>query len=393
MAKEKVAVLRSDHYDYPALLGSLKEGVDLLGGWQEFIRAGERVLLKPNLLIGRPASQSVNTHALIVKAVARMVLDAGCSVVIGDSPQLGTAKKVAARCGLEDVAKELGVEIVEFDPVEVKFPNGRLFKSMVIGKPLLEVDKVINLPKLKTHSLTCLTLAVKNLFGYIPGPRKAEWHVKTSEAGMDALAQLFLELSELVKPALNIVDGITAMEGRGPGFGDPRDLGLVVLGRDAVAVDRVIAEIVGAPVEWVPTLKVARAKGYGCPELDDIEVVGENLHQVRVKDFKLPPRASVTFQTSEHVGLPKFVFRFLKDQFTAQPRIDHHLCRGCKACTEACPLSAISPVNEKLTIDERQCIQCLCCIEVCPNGAIELEPGWMLKLYNQGSSLFRRRRA
>lgn len=391
--QEKVAIIRSESYEDPHLVSRIKEGIELLGGWKQFITPGNKVLLKPNFLIPRPSARCVNTHPLIVKAVAQMVLDFGCTVVIGDSPQLGSAKKVAARCGVEDVAKELGIEVVEFDPVEVKFPQGKVFKTMVIGKPLLEADRVINLPKLKTHSLTCLTCAVKNLFGYIPGARKAQWHVKTSGVGMDFLAQLFLELNELVKPTLNIVDGIMAMEGRGPGSGDPRHLGLLVLGRSALAVDRVIAEIISAPVNWIPTLKVAKAKEYGYAELNEIEIVGEPIDTVRAKDFKLPPRASVTFQSSEYVGLPKFIFRFLKNQLTAQPLIDHHLCKDCKQCAEACPLSVISSSGDGLHIDKRRCIQCLCCIEVCPHAAVELRPGWMLMIYHWANSFFQSGRA
>jgi uncharacterized protein (DUF362 family) len=320
--KEKVAIVRSESYEDPHLICKIQEGIEHLGGWKEFITSGDKVLLKPNLLIGRPAAQCVNTHPLIVKAVAQLVMDSGCKVIIGDSPQLGSAKKVAAWCGLEDVAKELGIAVVDFDPVEVKFPEGKVFKTIVIGKPLMEVDKVINLPKLKTHNLTCLTLAVKNLFGYIPGARKAQWHVKTTNAGKDYLAQLFLELNELVKPAINIMDGIMGMEGRGPGFGDPRHLGLVIMGRSALAVDRVIAEIVSAPVHWVPTLRVAKAKGYGYAELNEIEVVGETIDSVRVRDFKLPPPPKIISREPESTGVPKFLARFLKNQLTSQPVIN-----------------------------------------------------------------------
>ena len=391
--KEKVAIVRSESYEDPRLINRIQEGIEYLGGWKEFITPGDKVLLKPNLLIGRPAARCVNTHPLVVKAVAQMVMDLGCKVIIGDSPQLGSARKVAARCGLEDVAKELGIEVVDFDPVEVKFPEGKVFKTLTIGRQLLEVDRVINLPKLKTHSLTCLTLAVKNLFGYIPGARKAEWHVKTSEAGKDFLAQLFLELNDLIRPALNIVDGIMAMEGRGPGFGDPRYLGLLIMGRNAIAVDRVIAEILSVPPDLVPTLRVAKTKGYEYAELDEIAVVGESLNAVRVKDFKLPPRTEVPSKFSESLGLSKPLFRFLKTQLTAQPQIDSTLCQDCKMCTEACPIHAISSAQGGLLIDAKRCIQCLCCIEVCPHAAVELKPGWLLRTYNWVSSLSRSGRA
>jgi uncharacterized protein (DUF362 family)/Pyruvate/2-oxoacid:ferredoxin oxidoreductase delta subunit len=395
--KEKVAVIQCESYEDPRLLNRLQQGIEHLGGWKEFIKVGDKVLLKPNLLVGRPTARCVNTHPLMVKAIARMVMDSGCKVIIGDSPQLGPAKKAAVRCGLADAVRELGVEVVDFEPVEIKFPEGKVFKTLTIGKPLLEVDKVINLPKLKTHSLTCLTLSVKNLFGYIPGARKAEWHVKTSQAGKDFLAQLFLELHNLIRPVLNIVDGIMAMEGRGPGFGDPRHLGLLIMGRNALAVDRVIAEIVSAPVDLIPTLKVAKEKGYGYAELDEIAVVGDPLEAVRVKDFKLPPRTEIPAKFSQFQGLPKPLLHFLKKQITAQPQIDHNRCQECRMCLDACPLGVISSKEAsdkgKLQIDQKRCIQCLCCIEACPHAAVISKPGFLLRVYNYMNLFLRSGRA
>ena len=188
---------------------------------------------------------------------------------------MGSALKVAEQCGVAAVARELGIEIVEFEPVEVKYPAGKFFKRFTLGKAVLEADTIINLPKLKTHGLTYLTLAVKNIFGCIPGARKAQWHVRTSRQGSEYFARMLLDLHTLINPPLSIVDGIIAMEGKGPGFGNPRDLGLIIAGTDAVAVDAVSLQCsVHSRNTSQPSRQRCRRVWY-CPVSMTLRYVGE----------------------------------------------------------------------------------------------------------------------
>ena len=203
-----VSIVRCPEYREELVYARIAEALDLLGGIRHFISPGEKVLLKPNLLIGRPPENCVTTHPLVVKAVARMVREAGALPVIGDSPQLDSARKACDKCGIGDVARELGVEIVEFEPVDLSNPDGRVFKNFTIGKVVKEVDKIINLPKLKTHSLTTLTLAVKNMFGCVGGRRKAWWHVKIG-GYENYFGRMLVETFEMLRPA------ITSPMGRG----------------------------------------------------------------------------------------------------------------------------------------------------------------------------------
>ncbi len=335
------------------------------------------MLLKPNFLIGRTPEKCVNTHFALVKAIAQLVLSAGAQPVIGDSPQMGTALKVAEKCGIAEVARELGIEIIEFEPVEVKHPAGKLFKHFTIGKAVLEADTIINLPKLKTHSFTYLTLAVKNIFGCIPGPRKAQWHVKTAQQGSTYFARMLLDLCTLIKPALSIVDGIVAMEGKGPGFGDPKDLGLIVAGTDAVAVDAVIAELLGVPPEHYPILHIALNEGYGTASLDDIVLRGESISDAAIADFNLPPlfTSPGTFR--------RILMSVLKGPLTTAPFIDKNQCQRCGNCYKACPVHCIVSCGDDFEITRQECIQCLCCMEVCPNGAVDLRDGFLLNLFKK----------
>jgi uncharacterized protein (DUF362 family)/Pyruvate/2-oxoacid:ferredoxin oxidoreductase delta subunit len=371
-----VSIVRCPEYREELVYKSIAGALDLLGGLRQFISQGEKVLLKPNLLIGRPPEKCVTTHPLVVKAVARMVREAGAIPVIGDSPQLDSAQKACDKCGIGDVARELGVEIVEFEPVDMANPDGRVFKSFTLGKVVTEVDKIINLAKLKTHSLTALTLCVKNMFGCVPGARKGQWHVRTHNAGKEYFARMLLDLYYFVKPTLNIVDGIIGMEGQGPGFGDPRAIGLVIAGADGVAVDRVIAEIVNVPIEQVPTLMIALQEGYGTARLEDIDVRGESIAEVKVADFKVP-------QFQDMMGkIPGPILRLLKAYLTTQPAVKPEQCVECEMCLRACPRECITHPAGAIRIHEGACIQCLCCMEICPQGAIELRPGALLKFFS-----------
>ena len=373
--ESKVSIVKCESYESARLYPKIKEAINLLGGIHSFVKRGEKVLLKPNFLIGRIPEKSVNTHPAIVGAVAELVMDAGALPVIGDSPQLGSALRVAEKCGVAEIAKELGIEIIEFEPTAVTHPEGKHFKHFTVGKAVLEADKIINLPKLKTHSLTFLTLAVKNMFGCVPGARKAQWHVRTSQKGVEYFSRMLLDLYTLINPTMSIVDGIVSMEGKGPGFGKPRDLGLIFAGTDAIAVDSVISTVIGGDPEQFPTLKVALKEHYGTARLNDIEVLGEMTDEVKIDDYQFPP------QITEIKGFLKIFMGFLKGQVTTHPFIESEKCKECNNCVEACPLNCIISHEGGFVINSKECIQCLCCMEVCPHGAIGLKEGFLIKLF------------
>lgn len=375
--KEKVSIVKCDDYNSERVYRQLKEGLDLLGGIGAFVSQGERVLLKPNFLIGRSPEKCVNTHPELVRAVAQLVLEADATPVIGDSPQMGSAAKVAERCGVAAVARELGIEIVEFEPVEVKHPEGKFFKRFTLGKAVLEADTIINLPKLKTHGLTFLTIAVKNLFGCVPGARKAQWHVRTAQEGNEHFSRMLLDLATLINPPLSIVDCIDAMEGKGPGFGTPRHVGLIIAGTDPVAVDTIVTEVLGTHPEHFPTLQTALLEGYGTPDIGEIDLFGEEISEVGVDDFVFPPliRPPSPFR--------KLLMSFLKGPLTTNPFIDKKQCQQCGNCFKACPLNCITDGTDGFSINAGECIQCLCCMEVCPNGAVDLKDGFLLNLFKR----------
>ncbi|MFA4910757.1 MAG: DUF362 domain-containing protein [Desulfobacteria bacterium] len=369
--KSKVAIIKCEDYQKEKVYEAVRESVDLLGGIGGFIRDGDRVLLKPNLLSGKTPEKAVTTHPSIVSAVVRLVKEAGGIPCIGDSPGVGGLKMVAEKTGIKEVSDIMGVKLVEFDEaVDVENKRGHIFKRFEVAKAFLEADVIINLPKLKTHGQMLLTLCVKNNFGFVVGNRKAKWHLK---AGIDVnfFAQMLLDLYLLIQPRLTIMDGIVGMEGDGPGNGNPRKVGLIFAGIDCVAIDTVICQTLGIPSDDVYTIRAARQKGIGKTDLKEIEVLGEDLEKAKIRDFKLPKTHDIGFR------IPKVLSNFIKNTVTSKPSIDHTKCRSCRVCVDLCPSQTMKTVNGKINIGYKTCIRCFCCQELCPEGAVGIKRGWL----------------
>ena len=205
----EVSIIKCTDYDDAKVFTAVKEAVDLVGGITKFVKPGDVVLLKPNLLAGKSPEQGVTTHPAILRAALRLVKEAGGIMKVGDSSALGNTEKNAERAGYATICDEFGAEFVELKtPVNLKNPDGLVFKRMEVAKEAIECDTIINLPKMKTHAQMYLTLGVKNLFGCIPGKRKLQWHLS---AGIDTLgfASMLIDLMALVKPKLNISTGLS----------------------------------------------------------------------------------------------------------------------------------------------------------------------------------------
>ena len=203
---------------------------DLMGGIERFIKEGDKVLLKPNLLAPGHPDKARTTHPSVVVAVANCVRQAGGTVCVGDSPAIKAARLVAMTNGLLKACRQHNIPFVEFrNSVEKKNLQGRLVKSFQIAKEVAEADLVINIPKIKTHSLTTITCAVKNNFGCIVGLSKGQYHVKFDNAYM--FSTMLLDLYQCLRPGLTIIDGIVSMAGKdGPVNGKPVRTGMLLAG-------------------------------------------------------------------------------------------------------------------------------------------------------------------
>jgi uncharacterized protein (DUF362 family)/Pyruvate/2-oxoacid:ferredoxin oxidoreductase delta subunit len=375
MSRARVSIARCPDYSEKSVLEAVECAIDLLGGMNAFVRMGDRVLIKPNLLVAREPGKAVTTHPSVVKAILQLVRDSGGIPVVGDSPAFGGLSRVASKAGIYEVVRKMGCELVDFtDVTQVQGGHQGVFRTLEVAKAVMDCDLLINLPKLKTHCMTTMTLSVKNLFGCVPGVRKVQWHLK---AGVNRryFAQMLVDLYGVIRPGLNVVDGVVGMEGDGPNGGDPREIGLIFAGADGIAVDSVICGVVGrAPLDLL-TNRIGSDLGLGVGILRDIEVVGEAIEEVQVKGFRFPRSMEPQW------GLPWPLRSLLRNALTAKPRVRPDLCKLCELCVEGCPAQAMTMGAGKIDIDYSRCIRCFCCSEFCPERSIDVERGWLLRVF------------
>lgn len=280
-----VSLLRAESYDRPLLDSSLTQLLEPLGGMGQFVKPGDRVLLKPNLLTGSRPTKECVTRVELVAAVARQVQAVGGKPFLGDSPAFGSALGVAKANGYGPLLAELNLPVVEFQGKRYATENPE-FNHLRLSKEAMEADVVINLPKVKSHVQLTVTLGVKNLFGCVPGKMKAWWHM---EAGKDRerFGLMLVETARAIDPDLTIVDGIIGHEGNGPSGGEPRALGMLGASANVFALDRAFVELLAVDPALVPTIVAAQALGL-CPPLEQIPFPLLHPSAEQISDWQLP---------------------------------------------------------------------------------------------------------
>lgn len=369
----RVAIVRCDTYNVDDVKEALEKGISLLGF--KFPKLN-KVLLKPNLLMKKRPDEAVTTHPAVVEATVKIVQERVDKIIIADSPGGPYTKR-----RLEAIYQTSGLkELEKYEKVslnyDVSFKEAQLERSILkkisLISPYFESDALINISKLKTHRMAVYTGAVKNLFGLVPGGQKAELHFRLQE--VDKFMEMLLDIYSATKPILNIMDAIVGMEGEGPSAGKPRSLGLLLISQDAVALDFVACKIIGLEIKDVPLLNVAMNKGLLNP--DDIEIVGEEIDNVRVKDFKVPLRPEISFIRGR---APSFIANVINKLLTPKPVFDKKACIGCAECFNACPAQAIEMRSRKAYVDLKKCIRCYCCHELCPAKAIAIKRSFLFE--------------
>jgi len=346
----------------------VQRGIDLLGGANSFVQAGEKILLKPNLLAGDVPEKCVTTHPIVFKAVGEIFQATGAVLSYGDSPGFGSPGGVARKAGIAQAADELGIDMADFrNGQEIFFAEGVQNKKFVIAAGVMAADGIVSLPKLKTHALTSLTGAIKNQFGCVPGILKGEYHVKLPQ--VNNFAQMLVDLNSCLKPRLFIMDGIQAMEGNGPRNGTVRPMNIILLSSDPVALDATVCRLVGLQPGSVSTLQLGMASGLGTYRSSEIQLVGDDINQFLVKDFKVKIE-----KNTSGANIPTLVANHL----VPRPVIREADCIKCGICINVCPvnpkvLSWPNGDQDKAPVyDYSRCIRCYCCQELCPEGVIEV---------------------
>ncbi len=368
--KNKVSIVKCGGYSDAG--AAVNKALALLGGIEKFVRKGDRVVIKPNLVSRKKPEDAATTHPDFLRAVIKAVEDTGGIVTIAESPggpyNAAALRSVYSACGVNDAIKGTGAKL-NFDTsfTEVNFPDGKTVKTIPIINPILDADVIISLPKLKTHAMTSYTGAVKNLFGTIPGTYKAELHFRLNER--KSFCSMLVDLHECVKPTLSIMDGVWGMEGDGPTAGKNRRIGLVLASANAHALDLAACKIIDYKPYEVDTVYEAVKRGLVEDSADKLDVVGENLEELVIKDF-LKPESH--FNLFKLIHLPAALNACLTNALAPRPKVSYNECIGCGECARRCPPKAIDMNTGKPGIHRDKCIKCFCCQELCPKGAVKI---------------------
>lgn len=349
---------------HPATYEDVREAVDHAFKLFPLHLQGKTVLIKPNVLRGSDAKEGIVTHPAVLQAVVEKVETLEpASIVVGDNPGVvsyGANEESFKKTGLMEAARGYYQNIGN-DSQTVDF-NIDFISTVSLSRIVLDADIIISLPKFKTHGLTVVTGAIKNSYGFLPGAQKAKLH--KAAGSPERFHEMVVDVFRLRVPDLFIVDAVVGMEGNGPVSPDLRNIGQILASDNAVALDAVIATMMGCEPACLRFLQKAKEMGLGDHDLDEHEIIGE-LKQL--PDFKLPLLGGETVSQNEAIQ------GSLHSQTLLRPQADPELCTGCSTCVDQCPVSALS-MNEHLPrVDTETCIICFCCQEVCPEKAIILK--------------------
>ncbi len=357
IAHARVLVTDASYEHFEPVMPKIVEALDL-EAWRKGL-SGKIVFVKPNMIGLFPPDRHATTHPLVVSAIAEFFRKAGAKVMVGDNCGVGgygLNQKVAQVTGIIDAVDD-AYKNIALNTTLVSL-GSKFMDSIAVSRDILEADLLIDVPKMKTHSLTVVTGAVKNMFGIVAGADKSQCHGLAP--GIRDLSELLADIYSIRPPDLTIMDGIVSMEGNGPTSGTPKRVGKILASTNAVALDAVMCRIMGLPPEEVHHIRYASQGGLGPIDTDSIEIVGERPERV---PFKLPMR----------IKRLNFVARLInRGLFGTISRsklvLDKKLCKKCKICVEGCPTGAMQ-MDEFPGINEGKCIRCLCCQELCPESA------------------------
>lgn len=367
----KVSLHKCENYSNENVAIALKQIFDDFGGIGNFVKKGQTVLLKVNLVEKYNPAKACTTHPVVVEELAKLITSCGAKCVVADSPAVFYNKqhvfKVYDVCGMTSACKNSGATLNDnFNSVLVKNPNGKVSKQIEIIEIAKNCDVIINVAKFKSHMLTGYTGAVKNLFGLIPGLIKVQMH--SNYPNLKDFCNFLIDIEQTVhdKIVFNIIDGIVGMEGAGPTSGTPVESKLIIGSPDAYYTDCVEVKLMNLLPTEAPLLVQAQQRGL-IDENFNAEIVGDTLESVKLPHFK---NVKVATESVARV-IPKWLQPAFNRLCKKVPIIKAKQCKGCRKCKEHCPNKAIEMKKRKngkeyAKINYNLCINCFCCQELCP---------------------------
>ncbi|OYD15170.1 hypothetical protein CH330_06475 [candidate division WOR-3 bacterium JGI_Cruoil_03_51_56] len=355
--KERVLVRRVTN-----LNNAVTEALDFL----EYDFTNKKVWVKPNLLAPHPPEASVTTDPELIRQVVRQLKSrAAKEIWVADNPGgklHGDIETYIAPTGVVEASEGCFRNLTK--PPEILKLNSRFISQVPVSHIMFEADVILDMPVFKTHALTLLTGAIKNLFGTIPGGQKM--HIHTFAKNAVEFAELLIDIFRAIPtPIINIMDALRGMDGQnGPGGGRVLKIGKILAAHNSTAMDAVMALMAGIQPVQIPLLRIAAEHGLGPIQSDQIKIIGDF---ERIKGFRLPSR----LLAGPAAGIVARIYPW----FRRQPILKKNLCIRCQLCAKNCPVHAIS-MNPFPTINRKKCISCYCCAETCPTHAMVVPTHW-----------------
>ncbi|MGV8074007.1 MAG: DUF362 domain-containing protein, partial [Syntrophobacteraceae bacterium] len=215
----------------------------------------------------------------------------------------------------------------------------------------------------------------------IPGRHKPGYHAKLHDK--ERFADMLIDLAGCVAPRVSIMDAVVGMEGDGPGAGTPRRIGLLLGSTNPLALDVAASEIAGLSRESNPILMAAQRRGIVPSCIEEVQIEGADISELRISDFKFPSTISDGFGISEDAAwFQRMGMKLFGKDMSRKPWVDKDKCIGCGICRDSCPVKAISITDtapKYAKIDDEHCIRCYCCHELCAEKAIELRESFLYR--------------
>ncbi len=381
--EDAVAVEALSEYTLEGARAALESVLSSIGGL-DFIKRGDRVVIKANLVSAMKPEESATTHPVLLCALCDMLTELGADVVVGDSPgglyNSAFVGRVYSVSGVRAVLEHGAKLNDDYSQKEASFDGASVLHSFTYTGYLDNADYIINFCKLKSHGMMGMSCAAKNMFGAIPGVIKPEYHFRFPE--YEKFADMIVDLDEYFHPIISIADAVVGMEGNGPTAGTPRAIGCLLASRSPHNLDMVAAKILGFERSELPILESAYKRGMIYETLDEINLVGD-IGPFILKDFeRVIERRSLKFAGDGKSGIKRAFSAFASSVLTTRPRLKPSLCVGCGICRDICPAKAIEIKDKKAKINRKACIRCFCCQEFCPKSAMKVYRTPIAKLFH-----------
>ncbi len=370
-AHTKVSIINTKSYSYQEIKNAVDRHFANLN-IDSMLNSSMRVVIKPNLVMKRSPNEATTTHPSLVRAVTEHLEELGITdITIAESPgglyTKPLLKGIYTSCGISDAAEGTCAKL-NYDTSfsDMACTGGQEVSSFPIITPIHNADFIISLPKLKTHCMTTLSGAVKNLFGTIPGLTKPEFHYRFPQT--ERFCTMLVDLAMTVKPNLTIVDAVDSMEGDGPSAGQKKHTALTFASCDPFTLDVSISKTIGLDPKNVPTVINSMSRSL----VLDYTVCGDYNTEPLIKNFLMPRSKTVDFKDNIPAFIRKPALFIMNRIFTPLPSVHRNKCIGCGKCAQSCPAKTITIKNKKANINYKNCIHCFCCHEMCPVRAISV---------------------